>query len=69
MKVLLIKINSEKIIFNNKDKILFSPTNSIIRDNYGNKSVVDNFKYEINKSLIKVKNLNLTDKNKNSIKL
>ena len=64
-----IKINSKKIIFNNKDKILFSPTNSIIRDNYGNKSVVDNFKYEIKKSLIKVKNLNLTDKDKNSLKL
>ena len=64
-----IKINSKKIIFNNKDKILFSPTNSIIRDNYGNKSVVDNFKYEIKKSLIKVKNLNLTDKDKNNLKL
>ena len=64
-----IKINSKQIFFNNKDKILFSPFNSVIRDNYGNKSTVDNFKYEINKSLIKVKNLNLTDKDKNSLKL
>ena len=64
-----IKINSKKIVFNNKEKILFSPTNSVIRDNYGNKSIVDNFKYEIKKDLIKVKNLNLIDKDKNSLKL
>ncbi len=64
-----IKINSKKIIFNNKEKILFSPFDSVIRDNYGNKSVVDSFKYEIKKDLIKVKNLSLIDKDNNNLKL
>ncbi len=64
-----LKINSKQIIFNNKDKILFSPFNSIIEDNYGNKLIVDNFKYEINNNLLKVKNLNLTDRDNNSLEL
>jgi LPS-assembly protein len=64
-----ININSKKIIFNDKDKILFSPFESIIKDNYGNVSTVDNFKYEIKKDLLRVKNLNLIDKDKNNLKL
>ena len=64
-----IKINSKKIVFNSKDNILFSSSNSIIRDSYGNKSIVDSFKYEIKKNLLKMKNLDLTDKDNNNLKL
>lgn len=64
-----IKINSKKIVFNSKDNILFSSFNSIIRDSYGNKSIVDSFKYEIKKNLLKMKNLDLTDKDNNNLKL
>ena len=64
-----IKINSEKIIFNNKDNILFSPFDSTIRDGHGNKLIVDSFKYEITEGLLKTKNLELTDKNDHNLKL
>ena len=64
-----IEINSEKIIYNNKDDILISSFDSIIKDSYGNKAIVDSFKYEIKKDLLKVKNLDLTDKDNNNLKL
>ncbi len=63
-----IKIKSQEIIFNNKDNILFSPVNSIIKDNYGNKLIVDSFNYEIKKDILKINNINLTDKNNNNLK-
>ncbi len=63
-----IKINSQKIIFNNKNNILFSPFDSVIEDNYGNKLIVDSFNYEIKKNILKINNLNLTDKNNNNLK-
>ncbi len=63
-----LKIYSKKIIFNNKNELLFSPFESIIEDDNGNKLIVDSFNYEIQKDLLKVNNLNFTDKNNNVLK-
>ncbi len=63
-----LKIYSKKIIFNNKDEVLFSPFESIIEDGHGNKLIVDSFNYELQKNLLKVNNLNFTDKNNNVLK-
>jgi LPS-assembly protein len=63
-----IGIKTEKIIFDYSNDILFSPSNSVIDDNYGNNLIVDSFNYTINKNLLKINNLNLTDKNKNNLK-
>tara|TARA_B100001093_G_scaffold296030_1_gene282281 strand:- start:538 stop:2922 length:2385 start_codon:yes stop_codon:yes gene_type:complete len=63
-----LRIYSKKIIFNNKDEVLFSPFESIIEDGHGNKLIVDNFNYELQKDLLKVNNLNFTDKNNNILK-
>ncbi len=58
-------INSEKIIFNYENYILFSPFKSIVKDPNQNKLVVDNFNYEIKNDLLKVNQLYLTDVNNN----
>ena len=58
-------INSEKIIFNYENYILFSPFKSIIKDANQNKLVVDNFNYKIKNDLLKVNQLYLTDVNNN----
>ena len=63
-----IDIKTKKIIFDYNNDILSSPSNSIINDNRGNNLVVDSFNYSINKNLLKINNLNLTDKNKNNLK-
>ncbi len=63
-----IKINSKKIVFNYAENILFSLSNSVIDDNFGNNLVVDSFEYKLNKNLLKIKNLHLTDKNDNKLK-
>lgn len=63
-----IKINSKKIVFNYKDNFLFSLSKSSIKDNFKNSLVVDSFKYEMKKNLLKVNNLSLTDKDNNNLK-
>ena len=63
-----IDIKTKKIIFDYNNDILYSPSNSIIKDNRGNNIVVDSFNYSINENLLKINNLNLTDKNKNNLK-
>jgi len=64
-----VKIISKKIIFDKKNNILSSDYKSNITDIYGNLSIVDNFKYDINKELLKVNNLNFYDKHKNNLRL
>ena len=63
-----IDIKTKKIIFDYNDNILSSTSNSFINDNRGNNLVVDSFNYSINENLLKINNLNLTDKNKNNLK-
>ena len=63
-----ITINSKKITFDNREEVLFSNLNSIIKDSYGNTLNVDSFNYEIKKDILKINNLNLIDKNNNNLK-
>ena len=64
-----IQIISKKIIFDRKNNTVSSTIKSKIYDNNGNQSNVDSFTYHIDKQLLKVKNLNFLDKDKNNLKL
>ncbi len=64
-----IQIKSKSISFNRKDKIIESNNKSTISDKFGNKSTVDIFKYDLNKNLLKIKNLDFYDKDQNNFKL
>ncbi|MBD1166958.1 LPS-assembly protein LptD [Pelagibacterales bacterium SAG-MED09] len=63
-----LEINSNKIVFNYKENILISSSRSQIIDNYQNKLITENFEYNINKEIIKLNELNLTDRNNNNLK-
>ena len=52
-----IQVKSKTISFNKENKIIESKNKSIITDKFGNRSVVDSFKYELKKDLLKFKNL------------
>ena len=64
-----IQVKSKTISFNKENKIIESKNKSIITDKFGNRSVVDSFKYELKKDLLKFKNLDFYDKQKNNFKL
>ena len=59
-------IKNNKIIYDQKNNIVSSDDTTRIEDKFGNLYFVDNFKFEINKNLIKVKNL-VTKDNQNNI--
>ena len=64
-----IQVKSKTISFNKENKIIESKNKSTITDKFGNRSVVDSFKYELKKDLLKFKNLDFYDKQKNNFKL
>ena len=64
-----LKVSSKKLEYNKKKNIISSPYKSNISDAFGNRSVVDNFKYEINKKLLKIRNLDFYDADNNNLKL
>ncbi len=61
-------INSKKVNYNYKSNILSSKSKSYILDNYKNNFIVDSFIYELKKSLLKINNLELIDKDSNNFK-
>ncbi len=61
-------VNSKKIIYDFKNKFLISPDKADIKYNYKNNIITKSFKYEINKNLLKIKDLNFTDGNNNNLK-
>ena len=63
-----LNINSNKIVYNFKDNILLSPFKTNLEYNFRNNLIANSFKYEIDNNLLKIKELNLTDKNKNNLK-
>ena len=63
-----LNIDSQKIIYNFKDNILLSPFKTNLEYDYQKNLIANSFKYEIDKNLLKIKDLNLTDENKNNIK-
>ena len=64
-----LKIETDEIYFNYEDNILFSKTNSTIDDENQNIFDVEEFVYEIQNGIIKIKKLELADKNKNIMRL
>ena len=62
-----IKIKTEKIIFNQSQNTIISETKSTLQDDVGNTYMSDSFLYEINKNILKVKNLEVIDKEKNNL--
>ena len=46
-----IQVKSKTISFNKENKIIESKNKSTITDKFGNRSVVDSFKYELKKDL------------------
>ena len=58
-------INTNKIFFNQKENILLSDETTKIEDNIGNIYFLDSFKFEVNKNLLKVKNLLIKDPEQN----
>tara|TARA_B100000900_G_scaffold383740_2_gene371946 strand:- start:1083 stop:3419 length:2337 start_codon:yes stop_codon:yes gene_type:complete len=61
-------IDSEKIIYNFKEKILYSLNKTLIEYNYQNRVGADAFEFRINENLLKIKNLDLIDKNKTNFR-
>jgi len=63
-----LKFNNSEIFYDQKNNILSSNSTSKIDDGVGNTYYVDTFVFEVDKNLIKVKNLISKDKEKNIIK-
>ena len=64
-----ILIESKKIFYDLKNKIIFSKEPSIINDNFGNRYFVNKFNYDISESVIKINDAKIIDKDKNTINL
>ena len=63
-----LKIETDKIIYNEKSSSISSETKTTIIDKLQNIYVVDSFSYEVDKSLLKVINLQFKDLENNSLK-
>ena len=63
-----ILVKSENILFYTKKKIIISNTQSSIEDNLGNIFVSDSFKYTLKNNLVKLKNVEFIDLDKNKLK-
>ena len=61
-------IKTDKIFFDQKNNIVLSDETAKIEDNLGNIYFTDSFKYEVNKDLLKVKNLVSKDSLNNTFK-
>lgn len=61
-------IETEKIFFDQLNDLIKSNTKTVLKDNLKNIYMVDSFKFEINKNLLKVTNLVFKDKDKNIVK-
>ena len=64
-----IKINSQEISFNNKNQKITSKTFTEIFDSFGSIYKVSEFEYSIKEKLIKLKNLKILDKDKNTFEM
>tara|TARA_B100001741_G_C16553295_1_gene600672 strand:- start:1133 stop:3604 length:2472 start_codon:yes stop_codon:yes gene_type:complete len=60
-------IETERIIYEQLNDLINSKTKTILKDNFQNIYVADNFIFEINKDLLKVTNLELKDKDNNIV--
>ncbi len=63
-----LKIKTEEISYNQKERVIKSDTKTEIKDKVLNTYKVDNFFYEINKSLLKLNNLDFKDNSNNTLK-
>lgn len=63
-----IKIKTDKILFNKKNNVISSKNKTVLDDNNGNIFSAENFKFEINKNLLKFINLEIKDKDSNLVK-
>ena len=61
-------IKTDKIFFDQKNNIVLSDETAKVEDNLGNIYFTDSFKYEVNKDLLKVKNLVSKDSLNNTLK-
>ncbi len=61
-------IKTNKIFYDQKNNIVSSDETTKVEDNFGNVYFTDNFEYEVNKNLIKVKNLISKDSQDNTFK-
>ncbi|MDC1176611.1 hypothetical protein OAT25_00065 [Candidatus Pelagibacter sp.] len=61
-------IVSKKTFYNRKNKTLSSYSKSKLIDDFGNQYFVDNFKYELDKNILKLNNLEFKDKKNNIFK-
>ena len=61
-------IKTNQIFYDQKNNILHSDETTKVEDNLGNIYFVDNFKYEVNKDLLKVQNLVSKDSQNNTFK-
>ncbi len=63
-----LEIDTKRIIFNYKENILISSSKSQIKDNYQNSIITKNFEYNINNEILKLNDLDFTDRNNNNLK-
>ena len=64
-----ILIESENIIYDRKNNIITSLSDSVIIDKFNNLFKTKKFEYKINDKIIKIQNLNLTDFNNNNFNI
>ena len=62
-----IKIKTEKIIYNQINNTIVSEVKTTLKDDDENIYISDSFLFEINKDILKVKNLEVLDKDKNNL--
>ena len=64
-----IQINSEKILYDLKNELFKSDSHTTIRDKFDNTFTTDEFEYNLNSEIVKIKNLSLEDIDKNKYKI
>ena len=63
-----IKIETNEILFDKKNNLISSKDKTSLDDSNGNIYSADNFKFEMNKNLLRLINLEMKDKNSNLVK-
>ena len=64
-----ISIQTNLVSFDKKKNILKSSTKSVLKDNTNNSLSADSFLYDLNENVLKLKNANLKDFNKNNFQI
>ncbi len=62
-------INTKDIVFNRKNKNFYSDKKTFITDKFGNKFELSSFDFDLEKKVLKSKNIEFIDKQNNSLKL